>query len=144
MLDGLSFSRNFIWGLIVVVGLTFWVMMIWGALKGYRWFRAHAESAQGILFDNSDISQHNSAGRVEVVFHTYYGLVAFVTQTEYHFWADPEEALRILWKLHKYNCTWGLLAYGAVVIPLISYANYIMQKRSIRHQLMSEYQRDLT
>lgn len=72
--------------------------------------------------------------RVEFVFHTYYGFVAFVIQQEHRFSLPPDRARELLWKLHKFNLTWGMLAYGALVIPLLSYGNYLAQKRRIRKQ----------
>lgn len=71
---------------------------------------------------------------VEFVFHTYYGLLAFVVQHEHRFRLPPDRARELLWRFHKFNLSWGLLAYGALVIPLLSYGNYLAQKRRIAKQ----------
>ena len=74
------------------------------------------------------------ADRVEFVFHTYYGFLVFVIQREHRFRLPPDRARELLWNLHKFNLTWGLLAYGMLVIPLLSYGNYLAQKSRIRKQ----------
>lgn len=73
-------------------------------------------------------------GLVAVVFHTYYGFLAFVIQTEHRFWAPPDDARQALLRLHRFNLTWGMFAYGALLIPLVSYGNFLAQRRSIRRQ----------
>ncbi|HEX7379171.1 MAG TPA: hypothetical protein VF278_18765 [Pirellulales bacterium] len=72
---------------------------------------------------------------VEFVFHTYYGLLAFVVQHEHRFRLPPDRGRELLWRFHKFNLSWGLLAYGALVIPLLSYGNYLAQKRRIAKQV---------
>jgi hypothetical protein len=74
-------------------------------------------------------------GAVKVVFHTYAGILVFVVQRKHHFWASPDDARLTLWRLHKFNLTWGMFAYGALLIPLVSYLNYLAQKRSIKRQI---------
>ncbi len=74
-------------------------------------------------------------GTVEVEFHTYSGILVFVVQRKHHFWASPDDARTTLWRLHKFNLTWGMFAYGALLIPLVSYLNYVAQKRSIDRQI---------
>ena len=74
-------------------------------------------------------------GTVPVVFHTYYGFLVFVIQTEHRFWAGPEDARVALWRLHRFNLIWGMFAYGALVIPFLSFGNYLAQKRSIDREV---------
>ena len=50
------------------------------------------------------------------------------------FWAPPQDAREALWRLHRFNLTWGMFAHGALLIPLVSYGNYLAQKRAIRRQ----------
>jgi hypothetical protein len=68
---------------------------------------------------------------VPVRFHTYHGLLVYVIQTEHRFWASPKEARAALWRLHRFNLVWGMFARGLLIIPLLSYAHYLAQKRSI-------------
>ena len=72
--------------------------------------------------------------RVEFVFHTYDGFLVFATQREHRFRLPPDRARELLWRLHKFILTWGLLAYGVLLIPLLSYGNYLAQKSRIRKQ----------
>ena len=72
------------------------------------------------------------ADRVEFVFHTYDGFLFFVAQREHRFRLPPKSPRELLWRLHKFNLTWGLLAYGVLIIPLLSYGNYLSQKGRIR------------
>jgi hypothetical protein len=69
------------------------------------------------------------------VFHTDYGFLVFVIQTEHRFWASPADARVALWRLHRFNLIWGLFAYGALVIPLLSFGNYLAQKRLIDREV---------
>ena len=73
-------------------------------------------------------------GLVEVVFHTYYGFIVFVIQTEHRFHSPPDDARQALWRLHRFNLVCGMFAYGFLLIPILSYCNYLAQKRSIRQQ----------
>ncbi len=120
----------------MAVSIALWVPLIWIGLKVLRWFRSGREAEQGRAFEGTGVSDLPAKGQVRVVFHTYYGFLAFVTQTEYRFWADPDEARSTLWRLHKFNCTRGFFAYGGLIIPVISWINYAIQKRRIREQLV--------
>jgi hypothetical protein len=98
------------------------------------WLRRAARAAQQRAYSGLQISTAPGPGTISVVFHTYYGFVVFVTQTEHRFWASPGDARVALWHLHKFNLIWGMFAYGALVIPGLSFGNYLAQKRSIERQ----------
>jgi hypothetical protein len=98
------------------------------------WLRRSARAAQQRVYGGLKIYAEPAPGKIPVVFHTYYGFIAYVIQTEHRFWASPEDARVALWHLHKFNLVWGLFAYGARVIPLLSVSNYLAQKRSIDRQ----------
>lgn len=119
---------------IVVVCIIFYGALGWGILHGYRWFKRTAQASQQRAFEGLKVHPGPAPGLTGVVFHTYFGFIAFVTQTEYRFWAPPEDAREALWRLHRFNLIWGMFAYGALLIPLVSYGNYLAQKRSIRKQ----------
>jgi hypothetical protein len=57
-----------------------------------------------------------------------------VEQTVDRFWATLDEAREALRRLNRFNLRWGMLAYGALFIPLMSYAIYLAQRRSVRKQ----------
>jgi hypothetical protein len=125
------------WWLIpaVIAGsILFYGALGWLILRGYRWLRRSAESSQWRAFEGLKVHPGPSPGLVAVEFRTYYGFIAFVTQTEHRFWAPPGDAREALWRLHRFNLSWGMFAYGALLIPLVSYINYLAQMRSIRRQ----------
>jgi len=124
------------WRPIVGVAVIVIVLGVVGylALMLYRGFIARAERAEMRAYEDVDWSPHEAPGFVAVVFHTYNGLLAWVTQREHRFWAPPEDARRLLGRLHHFNLTWGFFAYGAALIPLLSWGNYWTQKRSITKQ----------
>ncbi len=119
---------------MIAASVVFYVALGWVVLKGYRWLRDRARSSQRRAFEGLKVHPGPAPGLVAVVFHTYYGFLAFVTTTEYRFWATPDDARRALLRLHRFNLTWGMFAYGAILIPLVSFVNYLLQLRSIRRQ----------
>jgi hypothetical protein len=72
-------------------------------------------------------------GTVYVSFRTYSRILGFVVHREHRFWASPRDARVALWRLHKFNLAWGFV-YGAFMVPLDSFGDYIAQKRSIGQQ----------
>jgi hypothetical protein len=119
---------------VIAFSIVLYGALGWVVLMGYRRLRRAAEDAQAHLFDGLEIHDGPGPGLVLVRFHTYYGLIAFVTQTEHRFWAPPDDARAALRRLHRFNLTWGLFARGAPLVPLVSLGNYLAQKRSIRKQ----------
>lgn len=81
--------------------------------------------------------------RVEFVFYTYEGFVIAAIQREHRFRLQPDSDRELLWQLHKFNLTWGMFAYGVLIVPLLSYANYLAQKPSIRKQERSLSRREM-
>jgi hypothetical protein len=95
------------------------------------WLRRSAWAAQQRAYGGLKIYTTPAWGTVPVVFHTYCGFLVFVIQTEHRFWASPQDARVALWRLRRFNLIWGIFAYGALVIPLLSFGNYLAQKRLI-------------
>ena len=96
---------------------------------------ASAQAAQLRAYDGLKVYTTPQPGTVSVVFHTYFGFIIHTIQTEHRFYASPDDALLALWRLHKFNLTWGMFAYPYyLVIPLLSYGNYLAQRRSIGRQ----------
>src|SRR5262245_26727726 len=103
-------------------------------LRGYRWWQGSAQSARLRAFEGLKHHTEPNPGLVKVLFHTYHGVLVVVTQVEHRFWTPPEDAREALWRLHRFNLGWGMLAYGALLIPLAACGNYLARKRSIRKQ----------
>lgn len=120
--------------LVVVVAIVFYGVVGWVVLKGYRWFKRSAQAAQERAFEGLEVFSEPGEGRVFVEYGAYYGFLAFVEQTEHRFWASPDEARQALGRLHRCSLLWGLFAYGALIIPIFSFAHYWSQRRSIRRQ----------
>ncbi len=110
------------------------VALIAGIVGAYLWLKRSARAAQERAFSGMEVFSESGPGRVQVIFHTYYGFLVYFTQTEYRFWASPEDARTVLWRLHRFNMLWGFFAAGALLIPLFSLGNYWAQLRSIRKQ----------
>jgi hypothetical protein len=119
---------------VIVVCVVFYGTLGWVILRAYRWLRRLAEASQSRALEGLKVHSGPAPGLVSVVFHTYYGFIAFVIQTEHRFWPTPEDARETLRRLDRFNMRWGMFAYGALVIPLLSCGNYLAQKRSIQRQ----------
>jgi hypothetical protein len=76
---------------------------------------------------------HGSANEpiVTLQFHTYHGLIAFVEQTNHNILRPASQAKWLLRKFHRFNLTYGLLALGAPITPILAYRS---QMRSIDEQ----------
>ncbi len=111
------------------------IALVGGLAGGYFLLKRLAHSTQERAFSGLEVFSDPAPGRVAVVFHTYYGFLVYFVQTEYRFWANPEDARTALRRLHHFNLTWGFFAAGALLIPLFSIGNYWAQLRSIRRQV---------
>ena len=87
-------------------------------------------------FDGIRLRESPGAGDVRLVYHTYRGLLFWVTQDEHRVVAPAEDAERLLGRLLRFNLTWGMLSYGMLFIPFLAVGNFYAQRRSIRQQAM--------
>ena len=85
-------------------------------------------------FAGIQVRESPELGDVECVYHTYRGLLLWVTQDEHRFFATADDSERLLGRLLRFNLTWGL-SYGMLFIPFLAVGNYHAQKRSIRQQV---------
>jgi hypothetical protein len=89
-----------------------------------------------ILGDYEDPrSQAGDSGGVEILFHTYWGLLAHIVQHEHRYRLQPPQAKRLLRRLHYYNLRHGFLTWYAPVLALNSRLQYLRQLRRIRQQM---------
>jgi hypothetical protein len=121
--------------LAILLTVLFLGALVGGIVGGYLWLKRSASAAQERAFSGLEIFSEPGPGRVLVVFHTYYGFLVYISQTEYRFWANPEAARTALWRLQRFNMLWGLFAAGLLFIPLLSTGSYWAQLRSIRKQV---------
>lgn len=75
-------------------------------------------------------------GDVLLHYYTVRGLIAFFVQNEHRVYATEADARLLLWRLFKFNMTWGLLPICVLVyMPPLAILNYWIEKRSIRKQV---------
>ena len=67
-------------------------------------------------------------------YHTYSGILLYVTQTEHQLQLPYPVARDTLSALLKHTMRYGFFAYGALLIPGLAYLNYLAQRRRIAKQ----------
>jgi len=110
---------------VIAFSVVFYGLLGCVILQGYRWLKRKAQTTQEAALEGLKIHDDPAPGLVEVVFHTYYGFIAFTHETKHEFWATPDDAREALRRLHRFNLVWGMFAHGAVLIPLVSYGNFL-------------------
>jgi hypothetical protein len=112
------------------------VFFIWGK----RAFDAGAAASLGTIYRSAD-RQARAYGadtpRVSFTYHTYSGLLFYVRQSEHRFTLPPRVAESTLRDLLMHTVKYGFFAYGALLIPVLAYLNYLAQQRSISKQAAS-------
>lgn len=106
------------------------IIIVWG----HRKFVGAADRAQAQLFSGVQVATAAAPGFVSAVFHVYCGLIVFTRQTEYRFWATPDDARIVLSRMNRFNLTWGFFAYGGLIIPILSLGNYWAQRSRVSKQ----------
>jgi len=100
-------------------------------------FRSWEHFAQRSLerkYADLEIHAVPQVGDVLLTYHTYHGLIAWFTQTPHHVALPPDDARKLLGRLLRFNCTWGLVTYGVLFIPPVAILSYLAQRRSIADQ----------
>jgi hypothetical protein len=115
-------------GLVVLLALGFAV------LQGFRRYERAACNALGRRFADLDVHDPPQPGDVLLVYHTYHGVLAWFTQTEHRAHLPPKQARELLGRLLRFNCTWGLIARGGVLVLPLAIVNYFIQRRAILTQ----------
>ena len=85
-------------------------------------------------YDGIQLHEAPEPGDVQLVYHTYRGLLLWVTQDEHRVIAPPEDAERLLGRLLRFNLTWGMLSLALLFVPFLAISNYYAQRCSIREQ----------
>ncbi|QDV29077.1 hypothetical protein Spb1_09450 [Planctopirus ephydatiae] len=123
---------------IVFIGL--FIVVVIAIIKGLRWFERSTANSQARFFQDVTAFVNPPPGLevppelVVVRFHTYSGILIYVLQYEHLFWVTPTDARKVLSRMHWHNLTIGFFAYGILIVPLLSLANYWVQLRSISRQ----------
>ena len=132
--QALRFNETLFISFFVAVFLAIFGLIGFAILKFIRWFRRRAEASLERIYREVGVSATPSKDDVPVVFHTYYGFIAYFVQKEHNLCLTPEKAELLLRRLHGYNLRWCLFAYGVLVIPILSYFNYRAQLNKVRQQ----------
>jgi hypothetical protein len=85
-------------------------------------------------YDGVRLHEAPGPGDVQLVYHTYRGLLLWVTQDEHRVIAPAADAERLLGRLLRFNLTWGMITPALLFIPFLAISNYYAQRRSIREQ----------
>lgn len=112
-----------------------WAGEIVGRVTGVlqRWAE---RDLSGILEDVGEARAPEGGGAgVEIVFHTYWGLLGHVVEREHRYRLEPALARRLLRRLHYYNVRHGFFTWYAPVLALNSRLNYIRQLREVGRQV---------
>lgn len=121
-------------GVFVLVALVaIPVLFLWGK----RAFdRAAAESLTSIYAraERQARALGSSSPTVSFRYHTYSGLLLYVTQSEHQFTLPARVAGDTLEALFKHTLKYGFFAYGVLLIPALAYVNYLAQRRSLARQ----------
>lgn len=79
-------------------------------------------------------AKNSQAPLVRFRFRTYHGLLVFAVQTAHELVLPYPQARLLLEQLHRFNLTWGFFAYGAVIIPILSFFEYRSEWRRIQRE----------
>ena len=115
-------------GIAVVVVFVAFALFLY---RGYEWLARHflARAYAGL-----QMRETPEAGDVILTYHTYHGLLVWITSTTHHVVMPPDDARVLLGRLLRFNLTWGLLTYGALFIPPFALGSYFAQRKSISSQ----------
>lgn len=85
-------------------------------------------------YDGIEVHEFDHPGIVSFQYHTYRGLLLWSTQDVHEVHAPYDDARELLWRLLRFNLTWGMLSHGFVLVPLVAIPSYRKQLRLIRQQ----------
>jgi hypothetical protein len=111
-------------------------VLIWGK----RAYDRNAVAALEAIYRSAERQARTFGASTPVVsftYHTYSGVLIYVNQSEHRFTLPAVVAEKTLHELLMYTLKYGFFAYGVVLIPVLAYANYLAQKRSIAKQAAS-------
>lgn len=117
-------------GIIIFSG----VVVIGGVILALKAVRGKTTDSWASLYAKAmEIVTDDAPGPVvEICFHTYSGFLVAFTQTKHKVALPAQQALALLWSLHRYNLVRCLVPYpGTLFVPLLSYSEYLTQKRRV-------------
>ncbi|MCA9135561.1 MAG: hypothetical protein KDB00_02350 [Planctomycetales bacterium] len=88
-------------------------------------------------YDGTERHLRRQPEDVSFTYHTYRGLLIWVTQDEHKVHASCDDAKSILKRLLLFNLTWGMLSCGVLFVPFLAIGNYRRQMNRIEEQCSS-------
>jgi len=116
------------------IGFAVLLALGFAVLHGFRGYERAARSALAKRFQDLEIHNPPQPGDILLVYHTYHGVLAWFTQIEHRVHLPPDQARELLGRLFRFNCTWGFIARGGVIVLPLAIVNYVIQLRSISTQ----------
>ena len=123
-------EKAFVLGMLAVV----FIILIGVPILAIRIRRPKPEKKFRKVFDGVEFNNANGPGLVELRYHTYDGILMWFVQTEHHIYLKPNDAREVLRRMLRYNLSWGLLAAGGLLVPLVAIPSYFGQKKTIASQ----------
>ncbi len=114
--------------ILVLIGL----LILWFVRGGFQGF---ARKPLIRCFKGLELHDQQYEGDVIIRYQTYRGFLIWLIQEDHHIATSPQEAKTLLRRLLTFNLTWGLLSYGAILVPLFAIPCYFAQLRSIDRQV---------
>jgi len=109
------------------------VLFIWGK----RAFDRSAAASLDRIYRAADRQSRafgSGTPTATFTYHTYSGILFYVTQSEHTLTLPTRVAESTLHELLMHTVKYGFFAYGALLIPVLAYLNYLAQRRSIKKQ----------
>jgi hypothetical protein len=126
--------------ILIAVPLLLIAFPLWLLFGGLRTFALRPLARQ---FEDIVLHDPPEPGDVSFTYHTYRGLLLWVTQEEHRVSAPIVEAEKLLNRLWRFNLSWGLLSRGFLFIPFLATGNYLTQRRAIRRQAATMSEQEL-
>ena len=83
-------------------------------------------------YEGLGIRQNPQVGDVQLVYHTYRGILLWFIQEEHRVFASRGDAMTLLNRLLRFNLTFGLMTPWFFLVPFLALGNYFSQKKKLR------------
>jgi len=95
-------------------------------LKGYRAYNSAAERRVGALYSRLE-AINGPISKNFVDMYVYYGLIAWANESSMRVYLTPsnvDEVESLARRLRSFTLRWGVLAKGAIFVPITTWWNY--------------------
>jgi hypothetical protein len=125
------------WEAVLAIAITFGSLTatVFGVLYAIRKYGDCGENALDRIYWECGFPCEPGLDDVEIVYYTYHGLLVGVREEKHIVLACPEMAKELLRRLRNFNLTWGMLAYGGLIMVIPTFVSYYIQLRKIEQQV---------